>query len=73
MGLLIEGGTVITMNKENAVIKNGVVVVENDSIVDVGPSELTRNYPGYEKIDSKGKLILPSLINCHTHAAMTPL
>ncbi|MFX0068205.1 MAG: hypothetical protein ACFFA1_00660 [Promethearchaeota archaeon] len=73
MNLLIEGGTVITMNKENAVVKNGVVVVEDDSIVDVGSSELVRKYPRYERIDAKGKLILPSLINCHTHAAMTPL
>lgn len=73
MDLLIEGGTVITMNKEYSVIKNGVVVVENDSIVDVGSSELARKYRRHERIDAKGKLILPSLINCHTHAAMTPL
>ncbi|MFX0097761.1 MAG: hypothetical protein ACFE7E_08390 [Candidatus Hodarchaeota archaeon] len=73
MDLLIEGGTVITMNEENVVLKNGVVVIENDSIVDVGSSKLARKYPRYEKIDAKGKLILPSLINCHTHAAMTPL
>jgi len=73
MDFLIEGGTVITMNKEKAVVKNGVVVVEDDRIVDVGSSELMRKYPRYEKIDAKRKLILPSLINCHTHAAMTPL
>ncbi|MEM4479810.1 MAG: amidohydrolase [Candidatus Bathyarchaeia archaeon] len=74
MNLLIYGGTIITM-ENGRIIRDGAVVVEDESIIDVGKaSELLGKYPrGYERIDARGKVVIPGLINTHQHAAMSLL
>ncbi|MGB9683632.1 MAG: N-ethylammeline chlorohydrolase [Candidatus Bathyarchaeota archaeon] len=74
MNHLIYGGTIITI-QNGKIIKDGAVVIENDVIVDVGKSrEMLRKYPrGYERLDAKGKVVIPGLINTHQHAAMSLL
>ena len=73
MGLIINGGTIITMGIEG-IIRNGIVVIEDDRVVDVGKSrELKPRYPSYEEINAKGKVVLPGLVNTHQHAAMSLL
>ncbi len=74
MNLLVYGGTVVTM-RDGRIIKDGAVVVEGENIVDVGKSrELIGKYPrGYERIDARGKVVIPGLINTHQHAAMSLL
>jgi len=73
MGWVIEGGTVVTMGSKG-IIRDGTIVVENGIIVDVGKStELKRKHSGYEKINAKGKVVIPGLINTHQHAAMSLL
>ena len=73
MELIIDGGTVVTMGSKGT-IRNGAIAVENSHIVDVGKSPgIKRKYSGYEKIDAKGKVVIPSLINAHQHAAMSLL
>jgi len=73
MSLRIDGGTIVTMGHKG-IIRDGAVVVENGSIVDVGKSaELKRKYSGYEKINAEGKVVIPGLINTHQHAAMSLL
>ena len=51
------------------------MAVEDKIIVDVGKTtELKRKYRrGYEKINAKGKVIIPGFINTHQHAAMSLL
>ncbi|MFQ6081563.1 MAG: amidohydrolase [Candidatus Bathyarchaeia archaeon] len=73
MGLIVDGGTVVTMGREG-IIREGAVVVENDRIVDVGKgAKLRRKYQGYEKIDAHGRVVIPGLVNTHQHAAMSLL
>ncbi|MEM2500921.1 MAG: amidohydrolase family protein, partial [Candidatus Bathyarchaeia archaeon] len=73
MDFVIFGGSVVTMS-ERGIIRDGAVVVEGDTIIDVGRSdEIRRKYPRYEKIDADGKVIMPGLINAHQHAAMSLL
>ncbi len=68
--LVISGGTVITMAGAN--IENGSVVIRKGAIVDVGPSsEIDGRYQAAERIDAKGKAILPGFVNAHTHVPMT--
>ena len=57
------------------VIRQGAIVIEGKKIADVGKThELKREYGrGYEKIDAKGKVVIPGLINTHQHAAMSLL
>jgi len=72
MELMIKGSFVVI--RPDKILKDGVVIVEGDRIVDIGKeSELKDKYSGYEAIGGKGKVVLPGLVNCHTHAAMTLL
>ena len=57
------------------VIRQGAIAIEGKTITDVGKTQkLKRKYgTGYEKIDAKGMVIIPGLINTHQHAAMSLL
>ena len=70
--LLISGGTVVTMDAERRVIEDGAVAVRGEAILAVGKREsLEAGYAAARRIDARGKLVMPGLINGHTHAAMT--
>ena len=71
--LVIEGGMVITMVENQEPILEGQVLVKDGRITAIaGTNEknLTLD-PHTEIIDAKNAIIMPGLINCHTHAAMT--
>ena len=70
--LLITGGTIVTMDAGRRVIENGEIAVRGDSIYMIGPAPLfPKGVVAKQKIDARGKLILPGFINGHTHAPMT--
>jgi len=70
--LLICNGTVLPMTQQKDIIQNGAVAVNDGNIIAVGPMEKLKNiYKGKQNIDAQGGVILPGLINTHTHAAMT--
>lgn len=72
--LLITGGTVVTMDPERRLIENGELAIRGDSIVAVGAAPLfPKGVDAKQKLDARGKLILPGFINGHTHAPMTLL
>ncbi|MBW1720335.1 MAG: amidohydrolase family protein, partial [Deltaproteobacteria bacterium] len=53
-------------------IPGGAVAVRDDTIVATGPlSELTKSFVANKTINRPSGLILPGLMNSHTHAAMT--
>ncbi len=69
--LLVSGATIVTMDGERHVWEEGALAVKGDSIVAVGPSkEILAKYDAPQKIDADGKLIIPGLINGHTHIPM---
>jgi len=66
--ILIKNGFLITMDEKRRTIVNGGVVVENNKIIDVGDTaRLTERYRAETVIDAKNKVILPGLVNTHTH------
>src|SRR5713226_2813882 len=66
--LLIAGGTVVTMDAERRVLEDGAIAVRGDAIVAVGTrAELAARYAPARRINASGKLVLPGLINGHTH------
>jgi 5-methylthioadenosine/S-adenosylhomocysteine deaminase len=70
--LIVSGGTVVTMDAQRRVIADGAVVVRGDSIVAVGSSaEIEARYEAAKKIDARGAIVMPGLINGHAHAAMS--
>jgi 5-methylthioadenosine/S-adenosylhomocysteine deaminase len=69
--ILIYGCIILPMSDGSGVIKDGAIAVKNGEIVFVGKRESAVGISAEERIDAKGKVALPGLINCHTHVAMT--
>jgi 5-methylthioadenosine/S-adenosylhomocysteine deaminase len=72
--LLVAGGIVVTMDGERRILEDGAIAARGDAILAVGPrEEIEGKYDGALSIDARGKLVLPGLINGHTHVPMTLL
>src|SRR5436853_4848199 len=70
--LIVRGGTVVTMDGARRVIEDGGVAVKGGRIVAVGrAAEIDRAYAAREVVNAGGKVIIPGLINGHTHVPMT--
>ncbi|MCG6948883.1 MAG: amidohydrolase family protein [Acidobacteria bacterium] len=72
--MLVVGGTVLTMEPDTEPIKNGAVAVADGRIAAVGPAEelLEVGQPG-DVLNAGNCLVLPGLVNTHSHLAMTLL
>ncbi len=72
--LLVTGATIVSMDAGRHVIENGFLAVRGDQIVAIG-QDAALHYPkgivAKAHIDASGKLIIPGLINGHTHIPMT--
>ena len=67
--LLLYDGQAFRTEKKTIAVENGVITgigEEADSRFDAGPET-------FEEIDASGRLIMPGLINAHTHVYMTLL
>ena len=70
--LLVTGDYVLTFNQKKTIVEKGAVVVKGDRIAAIGKaSEVEDKIEAREVLDASGCLIMPGLINLHTHAAMT--
>ena len=67
MKKIIKNAIIVTINKENEIIRDGQIEIEDNLIVYVGP---LREMEG-EIIDAKGNIIMPGFVNTHCHLAMT--
>src|SRR6185503_14021977 len=71
VSLVIAGGTVVTMDPGNRVIANGAIAIDGTDIIAVDTADsIAKQFRGRETINSTGQIVLPGLINTHTHAAM---
>lgn len=72
MKTLIKNCAILPMNEEKQCIANGYLVVEGKYIKELGPG--TAPGGGYDRvIDGTDQVLMPGLVNTHTHAAMTLL
>jgi len=71
--LILINGTVVTMDAEGTVFSPGVLAVRGDSIVAVGPASLAVEIEAGEVVDCAGQIVIPGLINAHTHVPMSLL
>lgn len=66
--LIIDGATVITVDAERRVIRDGAVAVTGNRIRDVGKArDLAQRYRTRRRYDGTGKCVVPGLINSHIH------
>jgi 5-methylthioadenosine/S-adenosylhomocysteine deaminase len=69
--LLLTGATVLTMDEAFSVHTPGWVAVTGDSIAAVGSGE--SGFSAAETVACRGRVVMPGLVNAHTHVAMTLL
>ncbi|HXG85025.1 MAG TPA: amidohydrolase, partial [Pyrinomonadaceae bacterium] len=70
--LIVQNGTIVTMDASKRVIENGAVAIKNDKIVAVDTTaEINRQFAAKQTIAASGKVVVPGLINAHTHIPMT--
>lgn len=70
--LLLTGGIVVTMNQNYDVFVDGAIAVQGTDIVAVGPTEeISKQYSATEIVDCAGQIVMPGLVNAHTHIPMT--
>ncbi|RJR26165.1 MAG: amidohydrolase [Desulfobacteraceae bacterium] len=73
VNLVIDGGTIITMVDDEPVISQGRIEVSGGLITKIGKSgeHNFRSKDDVEIIDARNAIVMPGLVNCHTHAAMS--
>lgn len=69
---LVHAGVLVTQNAERRILAPGALVIADGVILDVGPAEeLAARWQPRERLDLGNMLVLPGLVNAHSHAAMT--
>jgi 5-methylthioadenosine/S-adenosylhomocysteine deaminase len=72
--LIVAGDYVVTLDESRPVISDGAVAIDDGAIVAVGSrAEVTAKYRAERSIAGRDRVVMPGLINGHTHAAMTLL
>ena len=69
--LLLTNAMVLTMDEQFTLHQSGSIAVTGETIVAVGPD--ASGYAAAETVDCKGRVVMPGLVNAHTHAAMSLL
>ena len=73
--MIIQNARIITLDSANRVIDDGLVEIDRDGSiarVEGSPSSTTHQpQPASEIFDAGGRLLMPALINCHTHLYST--
>lgn len=69
---LIYNAWLITLNPNEEVIENGALVIEGNRIKEVGTTaELAEKYLYTERLNARGKVVMPGMINSHMHLYST--
>jgi 5-methylthioadenosine/S-adenosylhomocysteine deaminase len=72
--VLLTNAVVLTMDESYHIFEPGAVAIQKDSILEVGSeAELLQKYSAKEVLDCNRKVVMPGLVNAHTHVPMTLL
>jgi len=71
VSLIIKNGTILTMNEDHKIIEDGVVIIDKNKIIAIGDKEILKEYSATLTLDAQDGIVMPGMINTHTHAAMT--
>jgi 5-methylthioadenosine/S-adenosylhomocysteine deaminase len=71
VSLVITGGIVVTVDGARHIYNPGAVAIDGTDIVAVGPvADVASKFRGAEQLSVSGSVVIPGLINTHTHAPM---
>jgi len=71
ISLVVVGGTVVTQNAAHDIVSPGAIAIDGTDIVEIGaPAAIASRYQAAETIEARDDIVLPGLINTHTHAPM---
>lgn len=72
--LIVEGSYVVSMDEQGSVYEDAAVAIDEGLIIAVGPAaEINMAYPARQRLSGANRIVLPGLVNGHSHAAMTLL
>ena len=72
--LIVNGDYVVTMDDTLGVIEGGAIAIDQGLIIDVGSAaDIAASYTARETLHGDRRVVMPGLINGHSHAAMTLL
>jgi 5-methylthioadenosine/S-adenosylhomocysteine deaminase len=69
--LLLTNALVVTMDERFTIHRGGAVAIAGNAIVAVG--QIPNDVEAAETIDCRGRIVMPGLVNAHTHAPMSLL
>src|SRR5262245_7466048 len=67
-GILLKGGTIVSMDPKVGDFKNGDVLIQGTKIVGVGPSGQVKAPPQAQVIDATNTIIIPGFVDAHRHS-----
>ncbi|MEN3337335.1 MAG: 5-methylthioadenosine/S-adenosylhomocysteine deaminase [Acidobacteriota bacterium] len=71
VALVVTGGIVVTVDPAGRVLAPGALAIDGRDIVGIGtPEAIAAGFDAGESIDATGHVVMPGLVNTHTHAAM---
>jgi 5-methylthioadenosine/S-adenosylhomocysteine deaminase len=71
VSLIVTGGTVVTVDADRRVIAQGAIAIDGTTIAAVDRADrIAARYQAADTIDATGQVVMPGLINTHTHAPM---
>src|SRR5262245_44434085 len=72
--ILLTNAHILTMNPAGDAFEPGALAITGDSITAVGPAkEIAAAYTAAQTVDLGGRVVIPGLVNAHTHVPMTLL
>ncbi len=71
VSLIVSGGVVVTVDGARNIYSPGAVAIDGATIVGVGPSaDIAARFKAADQISAADSIVIPGLINTHTHAPM---
>ncbi len=72
--IILKNAILLTMDTNLTLYEPGALAIQGDHIIAVGfETDISQQFSSAQTIDCQGKILMPGLINAHTHAAMTLL
>ncbi|WP_162047952.1 amidohydrolase family protein [Vibrio taketomensis] len=69
--IIIKHAQILPMDGKTEIIEDGTIVIQGNRIIAIGDASIIKDYSADQVIDARGKIVMPGMINGHTHIGMT--